>query len=625
MNRRIQIVWLLLAVGALLRIGYLVEFSTSPLFPLALGADVSEYDQRAREILGGAWLPTAPELHAPLYSYFLALLYRLTDAAIPAVRAIQLLLNFAAWGLFYRFLRRRSADADSLPEWFLAFAMCYTPLFFFQAELVSEALLLPLLLGAIAATIRAQEAATFRARCIWSGATGAIGALAALTHPMSLLLLLGLLGGLAWQRATRLAALAGIGAALLLLAPWSWQQSRLAGRPVLIQTNSMFNVHLGNRPGASGGCELRPGSAWKEFHAASAASAAASGMTIDAYFARETLHFFAAHPGEALVLFGRKALLIFSPAELPAGADVPAIFQHTRLLRYSAIPLAALLFALACGGAILLLRDREKRRFAWPLLLAGGAFALAQILTVTSGRYRLAMLPALFYCAAFALPRMRAALPWTALGAVIGVAAGLCYPKFPDLKPEAISLYADALYRQNRAAAAEALLLPRIADSNDPARDWNLLGEIRRQRGDRTGAAAAYRQAAELAPTEAEGLNNLGTLAAADGDLAGAEQLFAAALHRDPQHPDSAYNLALVQIRRGNPERAEELLRELLRRHPAHRPAWNELGTLAFRRGDFRTAVAAFAAALRLDPKNPGIRRNFELAQQYLRRSSPEK
>ena len=54
------------ALGLLLRLEYLREFATALNFDLALGADVLEYDARAREILNGGFFPDHPEIHGAL-------------------------------------------------------------------------------------------------------------------------------------------------------------------------------------------------------------------------------------------------------------------------------------------------------------------------------------------------------------------------------------------------------------------------------------------------------------------------------------------------------------------------------------------------------------------------------
>ena len=128
--------WAIAAAGLLLRLEYLREFSAFDHFPFAIGPDVQDYHERAIGILNGELLPSRPHIHAPLYSFFLALGYKLTGMSIPLMRAIQLLLNFGAYLGFAKILQWRKAPVGIVLS-FLAFAMFTPALIFHQAELIS--------------------------------------------------------------------------------------------------------------------------------------------------------------------------------------------------------------------------------------------------------------------------------------------------------------------------------------------------------------------------------------------------------------------------------------------------------------------------------------------------------
>ena len=605
-------------VGALLRWEYLREYAASPLFPLALGPDIAEYDARAREILNSGWLGSQPDLHAPLYSFFLALQYQLSGFSIPIVRGLQSLINWAAWIGFYQFRRRRAAPRDLTPEIFLAIAMLYPAAIFHQAELISESLLLPVLLLTVALLEKNDEATTLKTRLAGSATSGFAAGLAAIIHPTALFF--AGIEALRYACLRRYTTAAIFTAALLLpILPVSWMQSRLAARPVLIQTNSVFNLYLGHNPDADGSCYLRPGSAWRQHHRDMAEKARNRGVSEDRLHLEQIGDFLLHHPGTELLLLARKALLIFSPLELPAGADGPALFYYTPLQRHGAVAGTVLLLIAALAGLYPTLSDYRQRTAQLHLLLLGGAFFATQLLTVTSGRYRLAMLPALFMLAAVYLqwPEKRwrqRILP--ALGGTLVVLASLAVtPERSQTRSEAVSLIGEALFRQNRPREAAALLTGNFEYSNDCARDANLLGEIHRSLNDHETAASWYRQAADNDPDDAYSLMNLGALALERNRLPEARQCFEAALHRNPLHVGAAYNLALTLERTGHTAAAEKAYLRVLQLDPQNRPALNSLGLLAFRRGDFPEAVRLFRAALALDPEHQGVLRNLHAAE----------
>ena len=174
--------FLLLALtGLLLRGLYLFEFSHFAYFDLAIGADVGEYDSRAEEILKGILFPFSPEIHAPLYSFFLAALKKM-GANIVAVRIIQTLLNYISWIALF-FLLEKKEVPEKIRFVFLGCAMVLAPLIFHQAEIISEALLLPLA-TLLFFLFHLSESEEKKQKIFTSLGAGLCGALLLLTHGM---------------------------------------------------------------------------------------------------------------------------------------------------------------------------------------------------------------------------------------------------------------------------------------------------------------------------------------------------------------------------------------------------------------------------------------------------------
>ncbi len=611
------------AIGLLLRAEYLREYGGSPLFGMALGPDVAEYDARAREILRGCWAGERPDLHAPLYSFFLALTYAAGGFSVPAARYVQTAINWIAWILFYRFLRRRSPARDPVPECFLAAAMFYPALFYHQAELISESLLLPALLLSVAAMRKADESSGLLPALVRCALGGLAAGLAAITHPSALAFAAAeTLRCLLLRR--RAAAAVFCCSALLPVLPVSWIQSRLAGRPVLIQSNGAFNLYLGHNPEADGGCYLRPGPAWRRRHRIAEETARRRGVSADRVHLERVAGFVIRSPAAELKLLAHKALLIFAPTELPAGADVPALFYATPTQRLFSSAGTALLIVLAASGLGVAGAVRGRRRLlTHPLLLGASCFAF-QLLTVTSGRYRIGMFPALFMLAAAGMPlrRRRRRLQNTCAlaGALLTFASLAVVPDRSGTAGEAVSLTGEALFRLNRGQEAAGMLIANLGRSSDFARDANLIGEIRRSAGRRDEAAEWYRAAARRDPDDAFGMMNLGALFLERKDYRRAARCFTEAHRRSPELAEPVYDLALALDLSGDAAGAASIYRRLLRIHPRHRQSLNALGVLELRAGDCAGAARLFRAALALDPGHEGVRRNLRTAEAELER-----
>ena len=594
--------WWLLALGLLLRLEYLREFAASPLFTLPIGPDVAEYDARAREILGGRWLPRSVEIHAPLYAWLLALCYRLGNYAVPLARAVGLLLTLAAmWGLS-RLVARLAGFRTGC--WFLAAAAVWPPLLFHGAELVSEGLLLTLLAAALILLARRR----------WGGA-GLTAGLAAITHPAALAVIAGwaLIAGRPWRRRYR-RGLVFLGSALIPVAVVSGWNTCLAGRPVLIQANGAFNLYLGNNPAATGGCYLRPGRAWNDEHRLARQEAEARGISVDALYLERIARFWRDEPGRAAGLLLRKALLIWHPRELPAGADAPELVAATPLLRTMGV-LAGAGLALALGGLGWLLAKRRRiwrYRYFLVWFLAGSA---VQILAVSSGRYRVLLLGPIFLFLALALTR----LPrwWAPVLAAVGAAFYGLLPA-PELPGEADAQLGEAYYQLGAAAAAQQHLECAARVIDDPARFHNLLGELARKRGELAAAERHFRLAAEGAPEEPSGVLNLALLATEREDWAGATAAYAEMFRRDPDYALGRYNYGWFLAGRGDVAGAEREFRRCTELAPGDYRAFNSLGVLAAERGELAAAAAYFRQALRRNPGDRRLQHNLEWVETQL-------
>ncbi|MBQ4106386.1 MAG: tetratricopeptide repeat protein [Lentisphaeria bacterium] len=606
----------LAAVGLVLRAVYLLEFSHSPLFGLALGPDVSEYFQRAREIVAGSFLSREPQIHAPFYSWFLAVaMYG--GLAVPGIRVLQLLIGWGSWIGFAGWLHRRTGETR-LPLIFLAVAMVYPPVIYFQAELVCESVLLPLLLGAAAALGEAVNGGG-RRRWLLTAVGGLLAGCAVITHPTTLLGLLAAGAWLGWmmpggQRWRQTAVFAG--AAALMIAPVIAVRSVQAGRFVPVQHHGGYNLYLGNRIGADGTCNVRPGDGWRDLHAASVRAAEERGISRDDWFLRQAAAFPFQHPLRFGQLTATRAVLLFAPVELPAGADTAMLYEYTRFQRWGSRVAVWLLLAFAVGG-IWLIR-REDWRIAGPLLLFGAAAALVQLGTVTSGRYRLAVIPAAMLLAALWWSRKgdwKKKLAGGVFGALLPLASLPLIPGWVHDPAEAVSLLAEGYYRNGDPGRAIYLLKDRVADSHDPGRDACLLGSALVAAGYPAEARVWFEYALKRTHDQAAPAMNLALIAAGEGDFAAAERFFAEAAARDPEDADNLYNHGLLLEQLKRPAEAEAKYLAACAAAPAHRQALNALGVLALRNGDPAAAAEWFRRALRLMPEHEGIRRNLAVAE----------
>lgn len=634
--------WLLIVAGAALRFRYLWDFAGSPLYDLAIGADVREYHQRAQELLHGVWFPAFPDLHAPLYSYFLALLLKLGGGDIPLVRAVQLVLNFGAWIAFYVLLRRgKTPTAARLT--FLGVAMLYPTPVFYQTELVSESLLVPLAAGFFFLREAAESAADAAGRRVRIAGAGVMLAAMNLTHPLTLLFSAAEVGIEVVRRRYRRAALLAA-FPILIAGGFCAAQSIHYGKLCGIQDNSGFNLYLGNNPDATGGCYLRPGKYWRKVHRGAALEAEKRGISADAVFLERAGSFFLRHPGKALALWGRKALMVVSPAELPSGCDPPPVRYFSDLMLLGML-LAPALFLLAGFGLWRIFRTRSGAKYIHYLALFFALY-LAQIVTVTSGRYRMLMsVPAALFMGFGACDFKWRRFWWVPLLGIVGCGV-FTVTEYGQKRAETALLYAEAALKKQDFRQADALATYAWRSFNDPdpayacevrgaaAEKFSQLALAESAAAERQGRrdrAEALRNEARrqldlagkhyLKMTEAEpefykGWMLLAILAEDAGDrdpehggYERAEELYLKALACEPRAADLRYNYARFCFRTGRPCAAAVAAATEVA--PNWFQPWHLAGVAAMRDGDFRRAAECFWRAMELSPDEDTRRINL--------------
>ena len=618
--RRVDL-WLppsLLVCGILLRAEYLREYAQLLNFDVPAGPDVMEYDLRAREILSGRLFPKVPDIHAPLYPLFLALLYHVSNYALFPVRLLQLLLNFGAWIALTKLLERKGVNFKTRMI-FLACAMFYPVAFFHQAEIISESLLLPFLTAVFWLLELADTEFDLKKRLLRMAGAGCAAGLAAVTHPLSLSFAGAVILYRFFSKARReaLVFLAGL---LLVIAPVVLIKSIHYGKLTGIQQNGGFNIWLGNNPDATGGCYLRPGPVWRKLHKAAAGEAEARGISTDRVWLEKSAKFWIQNPLQGMKLYLKKAVMVWSPAELIAGADPMALVYRTPLVRYGVF-LLPLLMCFAVAGITAAIKNKERTAIYFFLL--GSALYAAQILTVTSGRYRLAMLPALLYFAAYGISCFKWKKFFAVPLIVFGASLFILPPHPSEGAHEAAGILGEAAIRKNQGAKAFKLLSFAREGCNDPARIVNQLGMLLERSNDFKGAEKAYKEAAAGDPESMESFMNLGNLYSRfPAKHKDAQMYYKKALEMSPDSALLRYNYGVFLANTKRPAEAEKELLRALECDSSYHPAYNQLGIIALQTGRPQVAEKCFSAALELVPDHRGYRNNLQFVRNGNRSSA---
>jgi Flp pilus assembly protein TadD len=145
---------------------------------------------------------------------------------------------------------------------------------------------------------------------------------------------------------------------------------------------------------------------------------------------------------------------------------------------------------------------------------------------------------------------------------------------------------------------------------------------VRASAGDFDGAIAAAAEAQQLEPNNPRGAEQLASVFADMGDAVRLAPVADMLASRYPDRADGAYYQATVMLLRDKPAEAATLARRALAANPQSARAQNLLGAACASTGQRECAEAAFAASIRLNPREPSSYVNFGLF--YLQTARPE-
>ena len=403
--------WPAIAGAALLalvvRLAYLAELQGSPLLSGLMG-DSRQYDAWAQQIAGGDWIGTQVFYQAPLYPYWLAVIFALAGHSLGLVRVIQAVLGAASCVLLGLAGRRFFSDrAGVIAALLLA---VYPPAFFFDGLIQKSSLdifLITLMLALIGEF-------TARRHWTWLAALGLVAAAFTLNRENARVLI-PVIGAWLWmgfrdvparQRAAWIAVFAA--ATLAVLLPVGYRNYRVGGEFLLSTSQLGPNFYIGNNPHASGTYEpLVPerGDAIFEREDATRIASAAAGRALSPgevsdYWLGLSLAYIRSQPVHWLGLLGKKALLTLNAAELPDTESIEAYAADSRILRALLWLNFGVILPLAAFGVWV--RPRGWRR---QLILYGMFASLALTVAVfyVVARYRHPLVPLVLLFAAAGL------------------------------------------------------------------------------------------------------------------------------------------------------------------------------------------------------------------------------
>ena len=615
----------LVLLALVVRLVYLGEWHDTALFSVLLG-DGRQYDLWASGIAGGDWFGKQVFYQAPMYPYFLALVYRVFGHDLWLLRIVQVALGSVSC-LFLALAGRRFFDERvGLVAGFLL--ALYAPAIYFDG-LVQKGVL-----GVFFMTLLLFTLGEFAHRKTWpwllgAGLTLGVFALtrenALILPPIVVLWLLVQDDRKVTGRRMAWSAVLLVGVALVLV-PVGLRNQALGGRFLVTTSQAGPNFYIGNHTGASGRyAPLREGrgNVLYERLDATELAQAALGRDLDPaqiseYWLARSLSEIRSSPASWIGLMARKWMLVWNAGEIMDTDSLEAYGEHSVLLRLLGLVLH--FGVVAPLAAIGLWVTRHDWRRLWLLHAILLAMALAVTLFFVMARYRYPLVPILALFAGVGLiesVRLARERDWNSLarlGALAAFVALACnWPMHGAVDPRTITYYSlgsammeEGRFEEARTELERALALDsdfvearfklgdtltnlgrgdlaldhlRHAIRLDPqhAGAHTVLGSALMEQGLREEAATHYLQAIEIDPQQAAAYNNLAVLLARGGRMADAIPYWEKALELSPTDVEARTNLALVLLALGRVDEARAHYQRARELAPGSQAALNRL------------------------------------------------
>ena len=578
---------LIFLVAFSIRLIHLWQLRDTPFFDTLLG-DANGYDKWAQRLASGDWVGTDVFYQAPLYPYFLGVVYSVFGRDLLIVRVIQAVIGSASCVLLglaaERFFSKRVGLVAGL-----ALAL-WAPAIFFDSLLQKS--VLDMFLMCLSLWLVARIASS-EARWEWMALGAAMGGLA-LTRENALLLIAVLA---IWAVATnrrRLPALAA-GLAIVLL-PVAVRNYSVDGGFYLTTSQFGSNFYIGNNPNADGTyASIRFGRGAPEFERLDAKEVAEesvgrtlSASEVSSFWTGRALAYITSEPLAWLKLTGRKIRLLFNRTEMLDTESQESYAEFSTPLRIAGwFAHFGLLMPLAIAG---LIAAWPERRRLWIVHALALTYAASVVAFYVFARYRYPLVPFLILFAAAPFDsRVRDYAAhtltqgnskkwrWAAIVVIVAI-----FSNWPVLSPT---------------------LMMAITENN--------LGTALLERGLYDQAVVHNERAIALRPDYAPAYNNLGAALRAAGRLDDAVARYRQALELKPDFASASYNLANALLEQGKARDSAATFRRALESNPNSVEAHNNLGIALAGQGDAAGAMAEFRAALAIDDRSVHAHRNL--------------
>ncbi|MBN2572650.1 MAG: glycosyltransferase family 39 protein [Ignavibacteriales bacterium] len=553
---------IILFVGLVLRLIYVLEINNTP-FANNLFSDAKIYNEWAKSIVStNDWVGKDVFFMAPIYPYFLAIIYKVFGQSILFIQLLQVIISTFSILLIYICAKKLFLEKVALIS--AAISSVYSVFVFYSGAILSETLQLFFFCLFIYYIIKSSESNKLKHWFI----AGIFAGISILFRGnflfISFLIVLYIIfsenvkGFLNKIKSTYKRILIFTAGILLIIFPVTLRNYLVGDEFVLLTSNGGINFYLGNNPNSQG-VFITPQEF--DFHNDLAGQKYAQKILGRNLTASETssfwfnkgIEFITNNPGNAATLYLKKIFLFFGPNENPQSFVMNKDFfadNYSTILRFLIVDFNLISF-LALFGLFLSWSRRKELKYFY-LIFFG--YALSTIIFFVNGRFRLALIPLFIIFSSFAiyeisnLIKNKSYKKFITPISLTSVFALIYYlfiplPKFTDY--DAYLQLGNIAYNEGK--IDEAILnYEKSLSLQENYLTYVNLGNSYGVLNDFKNADYYYRKAIKLNPENPLGYFNWGSLYFLANKLKEAEVIYLKTLQVDPYFEQAIVNLANI-------------------------------------------------------------------------------
>jgi len=543
--------------------------------------DSEEYDRWAREIAEGNWLGSEVFFQAPLYPYFIAVVYSLFGHSKDAIYLIQIFICLLGIYALYRAGKKLAGEKVGLAA--AALSAFYGVYLFYDVQLLKESLAVTLVCILLWVLAEARES---KGLTLWIWAGVICGFLSLLRENMLLIVPFLLL--LAIRPRERFSAFFLRSLVLILgtgivLVPVAYRNWKVGGNFLPTTFQGGVNFYIGNNPQANGTYQpLSPGKQVPSYERTEPIRLAEKelGRQLEPYevsnfWLRKSIDWAKKNPADFLKLQAKKAQMFWSWYEWPDAVDYYYVKQTSIIYKLPLLEFGSISFLALIGLWFI----RRRLHAFFPVLLFVVMWMASTAVFFLFSRYRLPAVPGLILIGAagigsvFAYWNQNRKQSVIVLGLVV---LALGAPLFVNPKPkEDLVFYNLALVYQKMGNTAKAVQNYKNAYSANPNDFLSCinLGNLSADQK-RWDEALAWYKKAEAIESKAEGVHvNIGNAYVALGKYDEAEKAFDRAFTINPENIEALHNKAILLAMKKQYRDALEINERVLQLAPDWPPA----------------------------------------------------